>query len=361
MNQVPVRLPNLAKENLDKARSAAIAAVASYNQPGPQFRTAQYLILITVGWTALFHAIFYKQRIRPWYRKRGSGTGRAIRYERIDGEPKHWELSECLDQYYAQDHPPERKNLDFIIGLRNKIEHRNLPDLDSRLYGECQASLLNFESLLVQEFGSRYALQEWLVVSLQMSREMPPEKRQAARTLAKGSTRSVLDYVDRFRGGLPSAVLSNQKYSYNVYLIPRVVGRENVADAAVQFVKFDDASSEELENLIRQNVLIKEKKVPVANLNLFKPGKVVEQVRARIPFRFTVNNHTVAWKYYEVRPAPNAPSPERTKSQYCVYDSAHRDYLYTKAWIEKLIRDLSDPDLFLKVIGRDPVPNNPPI
>ena len=42
--------------------------------------------------------------------------------------------------------------------------------------------------------------------------------------------------------------------------------------------------------------------------------------------------------------------------QYCVYDSAHKDYLYTTAWIEKLIRELTPAAGFQLVVGRPTVP-----
>ena len=38
--------------------------------------------------------------------------------------------------------PPSRKNIEFFLGLRNKIEHRYYPELDPALYGECQAMLM---------------------------------------------------------------------------------------------------------------------------------------------------------------------------------------------------------------------------
>ncbi len=150
---MPRGLPQTVKDNVAKCRSAALAAVEAYNKPGPRFRTAHYLVMISIAWTALFHAIFYKRGRRPWYRKRTSGTGTGIRYQRIDGEPRHWDLAECVSQYYGSQNPPERKNLQFLIGLRNKIEHRHLPELDAALYGECQAALLNLEELLVAQFG----------------------------------------------------------------------------------------------------------------------------------------------------------------------------------------------------------------
>lgn len=236
---MPTKLSQTVRDNLQKCRLAAISAVEVYNKPGSHFRSAQYLVLMVMAWSALFHAIFFRQGRNPWYREKGL---KAVRYVKVDGEPKHWDLSECLKQYYGSKNPPERQNLEFLIGLRNKIEHRHLPELDMALYGECQAALLNLEELLTNEFGSRYALQEQLAVSLQFSRTIPAEKRSSARMLAKGSSKSVVDYIERFRGRLPSTTLNSMRYSYSVYLVPRISNRPKGADAAVEFVNADEAS-----------------------------------------------------------------------------------------------------------------------
>jgi hypothetical protein len=197
---MPKGLPQVVRDNLEKCRWSAIAAVDAYNRPGPRFRTAQFVILIIIAWTAAFHATFYRKGRRPWFRKSGAGIG--VRYVKIDGEPKHWDLAECLKQHYGDKHPAERKNLEFLVGLRNKIEHRHLPELDAALYGECQAAVLNLETLLVQEFGQKYALAEQLAVSLQFSQIFPDEKQKATKALVSSAARTVKEYVERFRGGL---------------------------------------------------------------------------------------------------------------------------------------------------------------
>ena len=337
------------RDNLEKCRLSAISAVEAYNRPGPRFRTAQYLILIVMAWTALFHAISYKAGRRPWYRVK---SVKAIRYQKIDGEPKHWDLAECLKQHFGGRSTPERRNLEFLIGLRNKIEHRHLPALDASLYGECQAALLNLEDLLVTSFGARYALQEQLAVSLQFSRAIPEQKKTANRILASSSTKSVIDYVEKFRGNLPSTVLSSMKYSFNVYLVPKVANRKSAADSAVEFVKVDEASPEELERLSKLNVLIREKHIPISNLDLHKPSDVVSEVAKRSNYRFNMNTHTDAWKHYEVRPESGGDSPENTKQEYCVYDAVHRDYLYTNAWIDRLTSDFSNAERYVQITGR---------
>lgn len=349
---MPRGLPQLVREHIEKCRSSAIAAVDSYNRPGLRFRTAQFVILIIIAWTAVLHAIFYRRGRRPWFRRQAAGVG--VRYVRVDGEPKHWDLTECLRQYFGDRQPAERKNLEFLIGLRNKIEHRHLPELYAALYGECQAALLNLETLLVQEFGQRYALSEQLAVSLQFSQILPDEKLKATKALVSSSAQTVREYVERFRGGLPGPVLNSMKYSFSVFLVPRVANRAGMADVAIQFVKVDEASAEELDRLDKLNVLIREKHIPIANLGLFKPGEVVRQLRERIPHRVDIHVHTCAWKHYGVRPPNGNPHPERTTPEYCLYDQTHEDYVYTQALVDKLARGLANAAEYEQVVGRPP-------
>ena len=214
---------------------------------------------------------------------------------------------------------------------------------------------MNLEDLLVREFGKRYALSEQLAISLQMTGLIPEQKAKAARVLASNAASSVREFIEQFRAGLSAPVLNSMKYSFSVYLVPRVANREKAADVAIEFVPIDEASSEELERMEKLNVLIREKHIPIVNLNLLKPGAVVEKLTDQLPIRVSVWAHTCAWKYYSVRPPGGDPNPERTIPEYCIYDQAHNDYLYTDAWITKLIRSLSDPAEYERVVGKPPV------
>lgn len=115
---MPLRLTRPVRAHLEKARAAAVSAVEVYNKPGSAFRTPHYLVLMTIAWTALFHAIFFKRGQRPWYRKK---SGKTFRYIRVEGEFKHWELDECCNQFWGDESPPERENIRF---LRSSESHR---------------------------------------------------------------------------------------------------------------------------------------------------------------------------------------------------------------------------------------------
>jgi hypothetical protein len=335
---------------LEKARAAALAAVEAYNKPGSHFRTAHYIVLIAIAWTALFHAVFFKNGRRPWYRKRTAGKG--VRYVYVDGEPKHWELSECLKEYWGDKNPAERANLQFLVGLRHRIEHRHLPELDATLYGECQSSLTNFDEMLSREFGGRHSLNESLAFSLQFSKSVPVQKAAALRRHVASVGKGVLEFIDGFRNGLSDEVVNDPRYSFRVYLVPKITARPTSADIAVEFVTYDPNVPQDAEGLRRVTALIKERQVPVANLGLLKATQVVEQVKTRLGARFNLAHHTRAWRHYDVRPRKGADKPEKTKSRYCVYDSVHNDYVYTHEWVELLSKDMADPAKYQALTGR---------
>ncbi len=310
-------------------------------------------MLMTVAWTALFHAVFYRRGQKPWYRQ--PGTGRRIRYKKVDGEPCHWELSECLRQYYGDTNSPQRSNLQFMIVLRNKIEHRDHPELDPALYGECQAMLLNFEELLTSEFGTTQAIAEELSVSLQFSALRPEAQQEALRRLQTSQAKDLLEFIERFRASLAPGIFESSAYSMRVFLLPKLIVRERKADLAVEWIPYDETEPEEMRKLQKVTALIREKRVPIASEGLLKPSEVVEQLKQRLPCRVTMHSHTQAWKTYKVRPDGNAEEKALTRPEFCVYDELANVYGYTRAWVDYLCRKLTDSQEFERVTGKPPV------
>jgi hypothetical protein len=77
-------LPRQVKAALEKARDSAILAVEVYNKPAVKFKSGGYITLMVIAWTSLFHAIFFKRKTKPFHRKSNR------RFEKIDGDFKHW-------------------------------------------------------------------------------------------------------------------------------------------------------------------------------------------------------------------------------------------------------------------------------
>lgn len=345
-------LPWEVRSALTKARESALLAVETYNRPGTGFRSGGYIILMVVAWTALFHAFFIKKGIKPFYIK--VKIGRYIRYEKIDGENKAWELAECVGQFYKDQNTPARMNLEFFTGLRNKIEHRSIPQLDDQIFGECQALLLNFEGLLISEFGEAYSLNESLAVSLQFSSITPAAKISALRRLQIKAYPSITDYVQRFRSSLSSDVFDSMEYSYRVFLFPKTGNHLKTSDIAVEFINtraLDEISMKEYEKIV---TLLKTRESSVVNPGSMKPSDVRKKVEERLGQRFTVNDHTKCWRHFSVRPPTKTDDLTRCNTKYCQYDMPHKDYIYTNDWADFLISKLSNPDTYKEILGRQP-------
>ncbi len=340
-------LPYEVKTLVQKARESALLGVETYNRPTANFRSGAYIVLMVIGWTALFHAIFLRKRIKPFYRKKNS-----TRYEKIDGEPKRWELSECLQQHYKGDNPAVRKNLEFFIGLRNKIEHCSLAQLDPEIFGECQAMLLNFESLLIEVFGDRYAIRGGLTFALQFSRVVPRgQSTQTAKSQAK-AFKAVKNYVDTFRSSLSTEVQSDLAYSFKVFLLPKIGNHASKDAVAVEWIKYDPSKIDEMNQYEKVVAMIKPREVQIANLGLLKPTQVTREVEARLGRRFTLYDHKLCYEHFKIRPASNAADPSSCNAQFCVYDALHKDYCYAPEWVEFLFEKLADETTYKAIIAK---------
>lgn len=344
---MPRKLPIETEANLKKAREAALLAVETYNRPGTAFRSAGYVVLMVVAWTALFHAIFGKKRVKPIYRQKRHPN----RFERVDGDCKYWELSECVQQHFKDQNPAVRKNLEFFIKLRNKIEHRFLPPLDVEIFGECQSLLTNFEKLMCDVFGNEYALSANLAFALQFGRSVNIAQQTALRGAAKQNYQSVRKFIEAFRSALSDDIYADQNYSFKVFLIPKVGASRSADDVAVEFVKYDAAKPEEMTKYQKVVTLIKPKQVNVINAAGFKAGDVVSRVAARLTGKiFNQSRHTRCWHHFKVRPAKGAADASLCNQQFCSYDAVHKDYVYTQQWVDFLVDRLSDDATYAVVM-----------
>lgn len=340
-------LPRPVKSALEKAHDSALLAVEIYNKPAVKFKSGGYIALMVIAWTAIFHAIFFRRKTKPYYKKENG------RFVRIDGDFKYWELDECLRQYFGDDTGnPVRKNLEFFIPLRNKIEHRSMPELDGTIFGECQAMLLNFDEMIEKEFGVKYCLRESLSFSLQL---FPSSANLVEAVKRNPSTKPVVEFIQQFRSTISSEVIASGKFAFKAFLI-QVANHRSENALPIQFVHYDKLTDEEKKRLGHLVAMVKFKDVPVSNPDLIKPGEVVRRVQAGLGqtkiervgkvVGFTLDTHARCWRRYKARPSKGAADPRATDWKYCIYDKMHDDYGYTQAWVEFLIEKLKVPGEF---------------
>ena len=347
------RIGRAIKPYLDKARDSALLAVEVYNKPASKFRSSAYITLMVVAWTALFHAIFLRERIKPYYKTKTALKG-------ADGE-RYWDLSECAKRYWKTNtENPVRKNIELFIPLRNKVEHAYLPELDSMIFGECQALLLNFDAMLREHFGPKRQLRESLSFSLQM---FPSGDSFAQAVKANKGLDDLKRFVTEYRSMLGTDIVQSGQFAFKAFLIQ--VANHASADALpVQFVHFEKLSPEDRAKLEDLVSIVKVKTRSVLNADALMAKAVVTAVQEAIgnpvvvrqgktvPL-FNLATHVRCWKHFNVRPQGRAKNPEETDDRYCVYDKAHKDYTYTPTWVKRLIEEWNKNDLRGKVCPRE--------
>jgi hypothetical protein len=144
-------------------------------------------------------------------------------------------------------------------------------------------------------------------------------------------------------------ILRSSDYALPIFFVPVAANRERSADAIVRFVRPGDVSPELEAALEQLAVVAKPKKVPVASNDLLRAKEVIGLVSERAPFRFTSDLHQKAWKFFRIRPSPGAADPTATDDRYCRWDRLLAGYGYTSAWVDKLVDDLSDPEIYRQI------------
>ena len=279
-------------------------SVETYNKPAVKFKSGGYIVLMCIAWTSLFHAIFFKRGIKPFYREKNK-----VRFKRVDGEIQFWELATCVKEYFKGEDCAIRKNIELFIPLRNKLEHKFLPELDANIFAECQALLLNFDKIVEKEFGEDYCLRESLSFALQLF--------PSSRTLAMGikmskDAQKITRFIDKYRASISTDIMQSGEYSFKAFLI-QVANHKSVDALPVQFFPYDKLTDDEKKKVERIAGLIKEKHIPVVNKGTLKPATVIQQVQERLGNpkiirgkkqvnKFNSDTHTRCWKKYEVRP-----------------------------------------------------------
>src|SRR6266496_6370543 len=159
---------SLAVRLVAQSQDAALTAVQVFNNPLIRFKSENFIVLMNIAWTYLLHAHYRRSRIEYRYHRR---DGKRRRFERSDdGSFKYWDLSRCLAVRECPVDNETKKNLLFLIGLRDEITHHMSPVLDQFVSARYQACCLNFNRYIKQLFGDRHGIDQHLSYSLQLPR-----------------------------------------------------------------------------------------------------------------------------------------------------------------------------------------------
>ena len=209
---------------------------------------------------------------------------------------------------------PTKKNLQFLIGVRNRIRHYAGHEIDSLIAPKIQANILSFKeafktvsvNLITIENESPYALQ-FSELSLQQTKQL----------LTKGkSSSSLKTFILEFEGKLTPELRQSPEYQARVKL--QVINRERGED--LQYVEVLGIGKESPDSVSATYLKEIEKTKHTAT-------EVIEMMEAEGFVGFRMKNHTDLWK---------SRDGKNPKYGYC-YEPAGRCFWYDK-WINEVVR-----------------------
>ncbi len=334
---------------LVESQRHALKAVDEWNLSAGSY--SDFITHMHRAWHYLLHAEFHRDKID--YHYVDPKTGHHIE---VDGEPKAWALEDCIKHRYLKSDNPVRLNVELFIKLRNKIEHRYERELKIATGGKAQALVINYETEIVATFGPTYSLADRLRFPIFLQAITASGIRDM-RTIASKLPQRTRDLVARYEAQLDQAVLDDLQYDYRIRLVP-MVGAKTEADLAINFVKLEDLSDDERKVMVEAGrsgtVIVRDRQVEVAAKDKLLPKDVARLVQEQVPFHFTVPNNTELWKRLKVRPPTGASDPYQTDARYCVYDEPFRAYVYTQAWVRRIVKEIGTVEKFRSFFEREP-------
>ena len=303
-------------ERLIRAREAMTMAVQIFNSSTLKFKTEIFAVLANIAWTYLLHEYYDRQGVSIV-----SKSGRSILLSQMT------KRSDCPLPTGVQN------NIYALVEIRNAVEHRLFGRSDVYFQTIFQACCLNFNEYLCKFFGDSLSLANELSLVLFFSRM---DIEQLA-TLNKYEIPANIRSLDKqLEEKLTDDQLNDLQYRFRV-----IYTLESTSKSKAHF-KFINPDSEEGKEI--RNVLIrdrfKDQYFP------FKPTQVCEMVTKRTGQKFTMHNHTKAWKYFKVRPNTGNKQPENTDKDYCIYHSAYYSYTYSNKWVNHLVQTVENKEEF---------------
>jgi hypothetical protein len=175
-------------------------------------------------------------------------------------------------------------NREFIIELRNEIEHRSTSRIDDAVSAKLQACCLNFNDATIKQFGPQFSFERRLPIALQFV-TFDSEQRALLKK-ASALPPHIATFLDAFDSHLAPDLQNDPAYVYRVAFVPKTANRPSAADVAVEFVK---AGSDEAKEINR--ILLKE-----VDKKRYRAKQICKMMQDEGFPKFNQEHHTRLWK-----------------------------------------------------------------
>lgn len=296
-----------------------------WNDPRDRFRAGTFSLLFVAAWHSLAIAVA----------QRRNGEGRELDEDTLVGEA-----------FAGTERRGLRENVQFWADLSDCAAHRNVGALDLLVAPYAVAGLLNIEGVLVEEFGSEYALGESLTVPLPLSGFRDPLSFLYRKTMPEPIPLDVQAVLARAEIVAAELEGGDETFMMRMTFVPVAA-----SDAVAYFVK-PGAVPAELAEAVEKYVVLPAR--TMGSRPNFSAAYVIGEVERRTGHKLSPQLHADAARHLGARLSKG--EDDRTVDlRYAEYITSFKRYLYSQSWIDHLVAALADADGFRLVTGKDPL------
>ncbi len=301
--------PTTPNQQRERARAACLVALKAWNDTELTFRTEAFITPFLTAWNGLALAMLQRDGVEWRVVKDGKPVRRG-------GAERPLDVITLVDLAFSgEENAGLRQNLRFWVDVRGAVADRSLPALDLPAAPYVQAGLVNFERQLIDEFGAAHRLGQYLSVPLPLESPSPPASGAGS---AAGLPLEVQAVLNRAELTTPE-LIADPTFMLRVSLTP--------------LTPLSDSAAGERPSLGAR--------------------QVVEAVRGRIPYRFSINDHGAVARFFGVRPSRGQPD-RSLDERYCEYLTSYKVYLFNQLWVDRVVQQLSTEAGYRQAVGREP-------
>lgn len=266
-----------------ESKQAALNAIQTFNNPLATFKTETFIVLMVIAWRSLLHAYYRGINVEYRYFDRKNRNSSFMRTK--SGAFRYWDLEKCLQYKNCPLDEPTKKNLRFLIGLRNEIEHHQSTGVDEYFTGRYLACCLNYERVLTELFGDQHSVGSQMAYALQF-RDLTaaPSPDESINPLPN----NVINYMSTFDADISEDDYQHPHFSYQMIFVRKLTNNRNTTDQAIEFISAD---SELASGINKQYWVQKEVERPK-----YRPSQIVGLMAEEGYPQFNMHQHTLLWK-----------------------------------------------------------------
>lgn len=254
-----------------------LAAVQGFNDPTAHFKSERFIVTAVISWVYLLH-YYYKQKGFDYtYRDK---DGNAVKTQ--NGADKLFELSQCLKMKECPLDEGTKRNLKYLIGIRNEIEHQKTSQIDDAISAKLQACCLNHNRYLKDLVGEQYALDRELSLALQFSRLDANQTKQLQQE--DGLPENIRTYNANFEDSLSEGEYNDPHYAYRVAIFRKLINNKNKADSVAELVEPGSQVEKDINYVIKDRERTK-----------YLPKDIIERAHAKGYKKFNTYRHWKLW------------------------------------------------------------------